>query len=178
MLGTQSCTLLSTHHTYKFSGLKLRYSRQIRPEHPMRKLVTDNLDNFSNLGDKHRLSIPSTPRDKATLTLPLAPTLPCSEVIAVTEVIGYRRSHPCKECGVRDDRAKLSSRLLLLMVKLAVLLDPSRILYSSASTGPRSHHQYHPVVSKMLKWSSSASSRSKSWFPTRKPSSAFKSTST
>jgi hypothetical protein len=147
-------------------------------EHPMRKLVTDNLDNFSNLGDKHRLSIPSTPRDKATLTLPLAPTLPCSEVIAVTEVIGYRRSHPCKECGVRDDRAKLSSRLLLLMVKLAVLLDPSRSLYSSASTGPRSHHQYHPVVSKMLKWSSSASSRSKSWFPTRKPSSAFKSTST
>src|SRR5215213_5970822 len=27
------------------------------------------------------------------------------------------------------------------MVKLAISLDPSRSLYSSASTGPRSHHQ-------------------------------------
>jgi hypothetical protein len=60
----------------------------------MRKLVTDNLDNFSNQGDSHRLSTPSIPQDEATLTLSLAPTLPCSAVIAVTEVIGYRRSYP------------------------------------------------------------------------------------
>ena len=46
-------------------------------ERPMRKLVTDNLDNFSNRGDSHRLSIPSTPQDEATLTLSLAPALPC-----------------------------------------------------------------------------------------------------
>jgi hypothetical protein len=65
-------------------------------EHPLRKVVTDNLDNFSNRGDSHRLSIPSIPQDEATLTLSLAPTLPCSEVIAVTEVIGYLRSHPSK----------------------------------------------------------------------------------
>ena len=55
----------------------------------MPKLVTDNLDNFSNRGDSHRLSTPSTPQDEATLTHSLAPTLPYSEVIAVTEVIGY-----------------------------------------------------------------------------------------
>jgi hypothetical protein len=66
----------------------------IRPEHPMPKLVTDNLDNISNRGDSHRLSTPSTPPDEATLTLSLALALPCSEVIAVTEVIGYRRSYP------------------------------------------------------------------------------------
>jgi hypothetical protein len=56
----------------------------------MRKLVTDNLDNFSNRGDSHRLSIPSTPQDEAILTLSVAPTLPCCTVIEVTEVIGYR----------------------------------------------------------------------------------------
>src|SRR5215212_9032062 len=55
------------------------------------------------------------------------------------------------------------------MVKLAVSLDPSRSLYSSASTGPRSHHHYHPVASKMLKWSSRASSRSESWPPPGSP---------
>jgi hypothetical protein len=150
---------------------------EIRPEHPTPKVVTDNLDNFSNRGDSHRLSTPSTPQDKATSTLSVAPTLPCSAVIAVTEVIGYRRGHPCK-CRRLDNlaRSPLTPRFLL-MVKLAILLDPSRSLYSSASTGPRSHHQYHPVAPKMLKWSSSASSRSKSWFPTRKPSSAFKYTS-
>jgi hypothetical protein len=59
-------------------------------EHPPPKLVTDNLDNFGNRGDRHRLSTASSPQDEATLTLSLAPTLPCSEVIAVTEVIGYR----------------------------------------------------------------------------------------
>src|SRR5215207_11648409 len=63
-------------------------------EHPTPRLLTDNLDNFSNRGDRHRLSIPSTPQDKATSTLSLAPTLPCSAVIAVTEVIGNRRSYP------------------------------------------------------------------------------------
>ena len=46
---------------------------EIRPEHPTPKLVTDNLDNFSNRGDRHRLSISSTPQDKATLTLSLDP---------------------------------------------------------------------------------------------------------
>src|SRR5215208_7128114 len=74
---------------------------EIRPEHPMRKLVTGNLDNFSNRADRHRLSIPSTPLDKATLTLSDAPTLPCSEVIEVTEVIGYR-SRP-KKIATRID---------------------------------------------------------------------------
>jgi hypothetical protein len=58
----------------------------------MRKPVTDNLDNFSNRDDSHRLSTPPTPQDEAALTLSLAPELPCSAVIAVTEVIGYRRS--------------------------------------------------------------------------------------
>jgi hypothetical protein len=62
----------------------------------MRKLVTDNLDNFSNRGDSHRPYTPSTPQDEATLTLSLAPALPCSKVIKVTEVIGYRSGHPCK----------------------------------------------------------------------------------
>jgi hypothetical protein len=33
---------------------------EIRPEHPTSKMVTDNLDNFSNRGDSHRLSTPST----------------------------------------------------------------------------------------------------------------------
>ncbi len=46
-------------------------------EHPTPKVVTDNLDNFSNRGDSHRLSIPSSPQDEATLTLSGAPTLPC-----------------------------------------------------------------------------------------------------
>src|SRR5215213_4841010 len=46
-------------------------------EHPTPRLVTDNLDNFSNRADRHRLSIPSTPQDKATPTLSVAPTLPC-----------------------------------------------------------------------------------------------------
>ena len=141
----------------------------------MRKLVTDNLDNFSNRDDRHRLSTPSSPQDEATLTLSLAPTLPCSAVIAVTEVIGYRRGHPCKWRRLGNPaRSPLTPRFLL-MVKLAILLDPSRSLYSSACTGPRSHPQYHPVAPKMLKWSSSAYSRPKSWFPTRKPSSAFQS---
>jgi hypothetical protein len=67
---------------------------KIRSEHPPPKLVTDNLDNFSNRADSHRLSTPSSPQEKATLTLSLAPTLPCSKVIAVTKVIGYRRGHP------------------------------------------------------------------------------------
>src|SRR5215208_2873851 len=70
-------------------------------EHPTPKLVTDNLDNFSNRGDSHRLSTPSTPLDKATLTLSDAPALPCSEVIEVTEVIGYR-SRP-KKIATRID---------------------------------------------------------------------------
>ncbi len=43
----------------------------------MRKLVTDNLDNFSNRGDSHRLSTPLIPQDNAAPTLSLAPTLPC-----------------------------------------------------------------------------------------------------
>ena len=146
-------------------------------EHPTPKLVTDNLDNFSNRGDSHRLSTPSTPQDKATLTLSLAPALPCSEVIKVTEVIGYRRGHPCK--GRRLDnlaRSPLTPRFLLL-VKLAISLDPLRILVFLGTPRPRDHPQYHPEASKMLKWSSRASSRSKSWFPTRKPSSAVKSSS-
>ena len=29
-----------------------------RPEHPTPKLLTDNLDNLGNRGDRHRLSIP------------------------------------------------------------------------------------------------------------------------
>jgi hypothetical protein len=146
-------------------------------EHPPRKLVTDNLDTFSNRGDKHRLSTPSTPQDKATPTLSLAPTLPCSKVIEVTEVIGYRRSPPCKWRRLDNLAGSPLTPHFLFMVKLTISLDPSRSLYSSASTGPRSHPQHHPVASKMLKWSSRASSRSKSWFPTRKPSSAVKSTS-
>jgi hypothetical protein len=81
----------------QFSGLKVRYlpeaPGEIQPEHPMPKLVTDNLDNFSNRGDSYRLSTPSTLQDEATPTLSLAPALPCSAVIAVTEVIGYRRGY-------------------------------------------------------------------------------------
>ena len=46
-------------------------------EHPTPKLVIDNLDNFSNRYDRHRLSTPSTPLDEATPTLSGAPTLPC-----------------------------------------------------------------------------------------------------
>ena len=46
-------------------------------ERPLRKLVTGNLGNFGNRADRHRLSIPSTPQDKPTPTLSLAPTLPC-----------------------------------------------------------------------------------------------------
>jgi hypothetical protein len=69
----------------------------------MRKLVTDNLDNFSNRDDRHRLSIPSIPQDKASPTLSLAPALPCSKVIAVTEVIGYR-SRPKKRATRIDSK--------------------------------------------------------------------------
>src|SRR5215211_1745751 len=87
-----------------------------------------------------------------------------AEVIAVTEVIGYRRSHPCKWRRVDNlARSPLTPRFLLL-VKLAILLDPLRILVFLGTPRPRDHHQYHPVASKMLKWSSSASSRSRSWF--------------
>jgi hypothetical protein len=77
----------------------------------MRKLVTDNLDNFSNRGDSHRLSIPSTPLDKATLTPSLAPTLPCSKVIEVTEVIGYR-SLPKKRATRIDSKVSLICALV------------------------------------------------------------------
>jgi hypothetical protein len=99
-----------------------------------------------------------------------------AEVIAVTEVIGYRRGYPCK-WRRPDNLAGLPlTPHFLPMVKLAILLDPLRSLYSF-TPHPRDHPQYHPVASKMLKWSSRASSHSKSWFPTRKPSSAFKSTS-
>src|SRR5215211_608239 len=72
-------------------------------EHPPPKLVTGNLDNFSNRSYGHRLSTPSIPQDEATLTLSLAPTLPCSEVIAVTEVIGYR-SRPKKRATRIDSK--------------------------------------------------------------------------
>jgi len=93
-------------------------------------VVTDNLDNFSNRDDRHRLSTPSTPQDEATLTLSLAPTLPCSKVIAVTEVIGYRRSPPYKWRRLDNlARSPLTPRFLL-PVKLAISLDPLRVLYS------------------------------------------------
>jgi hypothetical protein len=145
-------------------------------EHPTPKPVTDNLDNFSNRGDSHRLSTPST-HNMRLLSLFLLLRRSPAEVIEVTEVIGYRRSHPCKWRRLGNLAGLPLTPHFLFMVKLAISLDPSRSLYSSATTGPRSHPQYHPVASKMLKWSSSASSRSRSWFPTRKPSSAFKSTS-
>src|SRR5215211_5944521 len=38
-------------------------------EHPTPKLVTGNLDNFSNRGGSRRLSTPSTPQYEATLSL-------------------------------------------------------------------------------------------------------------
>src|SRR5215217_7733812 len=44
-------------------------------EHPTPKLVTGNLDNFSNRGGSRRLSTPSTPQYEATLTLSLAQAL-------------------------------------------------------------------------------------------------------
>jgi hypothetical protein len=74
-------------------------------EHPTPKLVTGNLDNFSNRGDSHRLSISSTPQDKATSTPSLAPApkLPCSKVIKVTEVISYR-SRPKKRATRIDSK--------------------------------------------------------------------------
>src|SRR5829696_7815175 len=141
-------------------------------EHPMRKLVTDNLDNFSNRGDSHRLSTPSTPQDEATLILPLAPTLPCRGYRGYRSYRSPKR-HPCKWRWLDNLAGSSLTPLFLPMVEVVSSLDPLRILYSSACTGPRSHPQYHPVAPKMLKWSSSASSRPKSWFPTRKPSSAF-----
>jgi len=103
--------------------------------------------------------------------------VPSTSVTEVIEVIGYRSGHPCKWSWLDNLAGSPLTPHFLFMVKLAVSLDPLRSLYSSASPGLRSHHQYHPVASKMLKWSSSASSRSRSWFPTRKPSSAFKPTS-
>jgi CheY-like chemotaxis protein len=93
----------------------------------MRKLVTDNLDNFGNRADSHRLSTSSTPQDEATLTLSPAPTLPCSAVIAVTEVIGYRRSPPCKWRRLGNLARSPLTPHFLLMVKLAISLDPLRI---------------------------------------------------
>jgi hypothetical protein len=59
------------------AGVLCEAPYEIRSAHPLRKLVTDNLDNFSNRGYSHRLSTPSTPQDEATLTPSLAPTLPC-----------------------------------------------------------------------------------------------------
>jgi hypothetical protein len=101
-------------------------------ERPSRKLVTDNLGNFGNRGDRHRLSTPSTPQDDATSTLSGAPALPCFKVIAVTEVIGYRRGHPCKWNWLDNlARSPLTPRFLLL-VKLVISLDPLRSLYSLA----------------------------------------------
>jgi hypothetical protein len=67
---------------------------EIRPEHPPPKLVTDNLDNFSNRGDRHRLSIPSTPQDRATPTLSGAPTLPCQ---GYRSYRSYQLPKPTKE---------------------------------------------------------------------------------
>jgi hypothetical protein len=84
---------------------------EIRPEHPAPKLVTDNLDNFGNRGDSHRLSTPSIPQDEATLTPSLAPALPCSEVIEVTEVIGYR-GRPKKRATRVDSKVSLICALV------------------------------------------------------------------
>jgi len=46
-----------------FSGLEggvlSEVPGEIRPEHPTPKLLTDNLDNFGNRADKHRLSLSS-----------------------------------------------------------------------------------------------------------------------
>jgi hypothetical protein len=97
----------------------------------MRKLVTGNLDNFGNRGNRHRLSTPSTPQDEATLTHSLAPTLPCSAVIAVTEVIGNRRGTRASGDGETLAWSSLTPHFLL-MVKLVISLDPSRSLYSLA----------------------------------------------
>jgi len=121
---------------------------------PTPKPVTDNLDNFSNRGDSRCLSIPSTPQDKVTLTLALAPALPCSKVIAVTEVIGYRRGHPCKWRRLDNLGGSPLTPRFLLLGKLAISLDPLRICipWRPSSSWPRP--QYQAVASKMLQWSS------------------------
>jgi hypothetical protein len=100
-------------------------------EHPTPKLVTDNLDNFSNRDDKHRLSIPSTPKIRLLSLFLLLRRSP-AEVIEVTEVIGYRRGHPWKWIRLDNLAGSPLTPHFLLMVKLAVLLDPLRILYSLA----------------------------------------------
>ena len=79
-----------------------------------------------------------------------------AEVIVVTEVIGYRRSYPCK-CRRLDNlaRSPLTPCFLLLMIKLAIFLEPLRSLYSF-TPHPRDHPHYHAGASKMLKWSTTA----------------------
>src|SRR5215217_474349 len=106
MMGTQSCTLLSTiilQVLWVEAAVLSEAPCELQPEHLLRKLVTDNFDNFSNRGGSRRLSTPSTPQDKVTPTLSLAPTLPCSAVIAVTEVISYR-SRPKKRATRVDSK--------------------------------------------------------------------------
>jgi hypothetical protein len=75
---------------------------EIRSEHPMRKLVTDNLGNFGNRDDRHRLSTPSTPKMRL-LSLFLVLRHSPAEVIAVTEVISYR-SRPKKRATRVDSK--------------------------------------------------------------------------
>jgi hypothetical protein len=76
--------------------------REIRSEHPTPKPVTDNLDNFSNRADRHRLSIPSTHK-VGLLPLFLSLRRSSTKVIAVTEVIGYR-SRPKKRATRVDSK--------------------------------------------------------------------------
>jgi hypothetical protein len=107
------------------------HSEAIRPEHPTPKLVTDNLDNFSNRGDNYRLSTPSTPQDKATPALSLAPVLPCRGYR------GYRsyrlpKSHPCKWRRLDSLAGSSLTPRFLPIVKVVSSLDPLRLLYSLA----------------------------------------------
>src|SRR5215213_987095 len=71
-------------------------------ERPPPKLVTDNLDNFSNRGYSHRLSTPSTPQDEATfLLLRGSPALRLSRLprLSVTEAARRRWSAIWLRCS-------------------------------------------------------------------------------
>ena len=69
---------------------------------PPPRLVTDNLDNFGNRGDSHRLSI-LQPHKMRLHSLFLLLRRSPAEVIAVTEVIGYR-SQPKKRATSVDSK--------------------------------------------------------------------------
>ncbi len=137
------------------------------------KLVTDNLDNFSNRGDSHRLSTSSTLQDETTLTLSLALKMnllvdqsgaPLSvvltganrhEKVAAIELIvsvgikrpAHKEQHLCadKACDASDVREFASSEGYTTHIKVNPTKKDSTQSSSEHSQEEDSHGEPHPA---------------------------------